>query len=61
MKKVNKLFLFMILVLLCCFLTIWTFNHIDAWIGIIFGILVVIATVNAFMGLFINKEKQDKK
>lgn len=58
MKTFNKVFLFVILVFVCCFLSVWVFNHIDAWIGIIFSILVVIATINAFVGLFINKKKE---
>lgn len=57
----NKLFLFLFLITCCFFLTSWIFNNIDAWIGIIFGILSIIAGINAFIKIFINNKKEDKK
>lgn len=57
----NKIFLFLFLLACCLFLTSWFFNNIDAWIGIIFGILSLVAAANAFIKLFINNKKEDKK
>ena len=58
MKTLNKVFLYVILVLTCCYGSVWVFNHINAWVGIILSILVVIASINAFDGMFINKKKE---
>jgi hypothetical protein len=44
---INKLFIIILSVLFYVFVTIWTFNHIDAWVGI--GIFV--------LGLFISAKQ----
>ena len=48
---INKLFLTVLAVFMYLFISVWTFNHIDAWVGI--GVFV--------LGLFISAKLIFKK
>ena len=51
---INKFFMIVLAVFLYLFITIWTFNHIDAWVGI--GVFVLGLFISAKL-IFKNKKQ----
>jgi len=42
----NKFIIYTILVLIGLYMSVWLFNHINAWVGIFSAILIIILVIN---------------